>query len=360
MTEASIPYGLDNFYYKDKFQEEDFTYEHDLYGETYLREVELREFSHLSSYHGSCYALTPKFSSVEDYLRSNSVFEEHIPRGRPIYPRQHMAPTHHHQNMYGNYQQNPMRHHPHSQQVQYLPSNQGQQHHGRKKRGHSQRNGPMPPTGPCYGECYQSDKKFRKKTHKNAGNGKGNSRKRKGHKGKNGQYFKKVQPDASRIRIHGDSWKDNTKGFVGLIGKGGHKIGIYQSDKIDPLLPINNQNKNEEDKHTSMKASNFNTYHAGAFWRLFGVEVDNVEDFRQTVGDKIIGFAVRPDGDVVVKSISFAAKAYVNIIKVLDIFEDMRENGFRSRTVEELTTKGTIQAIVEQWMDGKKVIEMSL
>jgi len=152
--------------------------------------------------------------------------------------------------------------------------------------------------------------------------------------------------------------KESSDGFVGLVGKGGSKIGIYRTDKIDPLLPINN--RHTEEKATSMGSSSFNTYHAGAFWRLFGVEINNVQDFRQTVGDRIVGFAVRPDGDVVVKTISFTANAAVNIVKVLDILEDMRKNGYRSRSVEELTTEGTIQAIVEQWMDGNKVIETSI
>lgn len=163
----------------------------------------------------------------------------------------------------------------------------------------------------------------------------------------------------SRIRIHGDNWADSSSnGFVGLVGKGGTKIGIYSMDNIDPLLPINNRNK--KDPAMSISSSSFNTHHAAAFWRLFGVEVNNVNDFRQTVGDRLIGFAVRPDGAVAVKAIKFAANAAVNIVKVLDVLEDMNANGYRSRTVDELTTEGTIQAIVEQWINGSRVIEMTL
>lgn len=162
----------------------------------------------------------------------------------------------------------------------------------------------------------------------------------------------------SRIRIHGDNWADSSNGFVGLVGKGGTKIGLYSMENIDPLLPINNRIK--KDPATSISSSSFNTHHAAAFWRLFGVEMNNVIDFRQTVGDSLIGFAVRPDGCVVVKAVPFKANAAVNIVKILDILEDMRANGYRSRTVDELTTEGTIQAIVEQWINGSKVIEMKL
>jgi len=347
---ASIAYGLDDFYYNDKFTEEDFPFEHylknNLYDETYFREEESRESPRFSRYYGK--RLEPILTSIEHYLRSDpTLFEEPIPRGRPIYTSgEHIGSTYDH-HMQGYYQPRPMRHHPHAHLLQYhMSQKQAQQHYG-YKRAPTQPNVPLP-----------AHKKFRKKTHKHAG--KKNSRTRKTHKGQNGRHFKQTSHNTTRIRIHGDSWIENSEGYVGLVGKGGHKIGIYRTDRIDPLLPINNVHKEEKDKHTTITSSNFNTYHAGAFWRLFGVEVNNVEDFRQTVGDKIVGFAVKPDGDVVVKTLSFSANAAVNIVKVLDVLENMRINGFRSRSVEELTTEGTIQAIVEQWINGNKVIEMSL
>jgi len=371
MSEASIAYGLDDVYYMDKFTEEDYPYEHflnnDMYEEAYFREEEMREFAHHPRHYGKHYDQAPKRASVEHYLRSNPAFEEPIPRGRPIYPvrEHHMEPHHMHEPHYYR-PSRPMRHHPHAAYHHHHhphAHHHMQPHHGPRK--HMPQNygfdRPMPPQ---QRNAPMPHKKFRKKTHKHADSNKKGGNKahtRKGHKAQNGHHFKQNGPYTSRIRIHGDSWKEGSEGgFVGLVGKGGHKIGIYRTDKIDPLLPINNHHKDEKDKHTTINSSNFNTYHAGAFWRLFGVEINNVQDFRQTVGDRIVGFAVRPDGDVVVKTISFTANAAVNIVKVLDILEDMRANGFRSRSVEELTTEGTIQAIVEQWMDGNKVIEMSL
>jgi len=346
-SSASIAYGLDDFYYNDKFTEEDFLYEHylknDLYGELYVREEESRESPRFSSYHG-------KRTAVEHYLRADpALVEEAIPRGRPIYTnREQMASTYHH-HMQGYYQPSPMRQHRPAHLAQYQMSRKQAQQHYVYKRAPTQQNGPSMPA---------ANKKFRKKTHKHAG--KENSKTRKIHKGQHVRHFKQMPHHTTRVRIHGDSWIDDSEGYVGLVGKGGHKIGIYRTDKIDPLLPVNNDHKEEKDKHATMTSSNFNTYHAGAFWRLFGVEINNVEDFRQTVGDRIVGFAVKPDGKVVVKTLSFAANAAVNIVKVLDVLEKMRTKGFRSRSVQELTTEGTIQAIVEQWISGKKVIEMSL
>jgi len=376
MSEASIAYGLDDVYYMDKFTEEDYPYEHflnnNLYEETYFREEELREFSHYSNGHGHgkyYESPAPKPASVEHYLRTNpAAFEEEsIPRGRPIYPvgepdMEH--PQHHMPEPQQHYRHQPARqmryeqrpyHHQYPPHVQHHMPRKPQmpQHYGAgyDRPMAPQRNVPMP----------QAHKKFRKKTNKHAGDNKGQTQTRKNHKAQNGHYYKQNGPYTSRIRIHGDSWTEGSEGgFVGLVGKGGHKIGIYRNDKIDPLLAINNHHIDEKDKPTTINSSNFNTYHASAFWRLFGVEINNVADFRQTVGDRIVGFAVRPDGDVVVKTITFTANAAVNIVKVLDVLEDMRANGFRSRSVEELTTEGTIQAIVEQWMDGNKVIEMSL
>jgi len=162
---------------------------------------------------------------------------------------------------------------------------------------------------------------------------------------------------SSRIRIHGDSWVDACEGgFVGLIGKSGTKIGIYQVTKIDPLLP---QNSRGENVASDISVSNFNTYHAVAFSRLFGVDMVNIGDFRQTVGERLIGFTVKPDGDVLVQTIKFTANAAVNIVKILQVFEEMRVHGNRSRSIEDLTTEGNVQAIVEQWMKGNKIIEMS-
>ena len=70
---ASIAYGLDDFYYNDKFTEEDFPFEHylknNLYDETYFfREEESRE-----SRFSRCYGkrLEPILTSIEHYLRSD-------------------------------------------------------------------------------------------------------------------------------------------------------------------------------------------------------------------------------------------------------------------------------------------------
>jgi len=362
MAETSIAYDLDSFYYDDKFTEEDYPYEHylnhDLYDDAYFREAELREsFSLYSRYHGKHFEQQhhhqPKKMSttVEHYLRSNpALYEEPVQRRRQMYPREHHVEASGH--LYGHFGHGT--HHVHRPMPPRDPRHP--QYHPRHLRQvHPPQAQPQPQQSRS---GIGSVKKFRKKTNKHSEKGdphRSNSRKS---NRKNDQYFKQAAHYTTRIRIHGDSWKESSEGFVGLVGKGGSKIGIYRTDKIDPLLPINNRHTDE--KATAMASSSFNTYHAGAFWRLFGVEINNVQDFRQTVGDRIVGFAVRPDGDVVVKTISFTANAAVNIVKVLDILESMRKNGYRSRSVEELTTEGTIQAIVEQWMDGNKVIEMSL